>query len=154
MSGRGRCSSRKHPPIIDGDMPKRRRPVRPVRRPNFQPAPDAPSTDSDVEENEEDEEAPPTFADEPVAPDAAALCGATGPVETRPHWISRDQRAQGRRMAQLRRSSGEERGSRRGSGASQLPTFAVGYISHEIRQIVITTFGMIALIVFLALVLR
>ena len=125
-------------------MPRRRRPVRPVRRPNFQPAPEP--------QTAEDEDAPPSFADEPAI--SVPAYGAGGPVETRPHWIDRDQRVQGRRLAQLRRSSGDERGAPRSSATGMLPTFATGYISHEIRQIALTSVAMVALIVVLALVLR
>jgi hypothetical protein len=131
-------------------MPKRRRPVRPVRRPNFQRAPEAPSNGSDAEV--EDQEAAPTFADEPAM--TLPAFGAGGPVETRPHWVSRDQRAQGRRMAQLRRSSSEQRGTTRAGATTPLPTFSTGFILGEMRQILITTAAMLALVVVLALVLR
>ncbi len=57
-------------------------------------------------------------------------------------------------MAQLRRSSGEERGQRGALPGGQLPTFATGYITHEIRQIVITTGIMIVILIALALILR
>jgi hypothetical protein len=127
-------------------MPRKRRPVRPVRRPTFQPAPEAPS------EPIEDDEAPPTFADEPAV--TVPAYGAGGPVETRPHWIGRDQRVQGRRLAQLRRSSGEERGAPRSSVTGMLPTFATGSITGEIRQILITTGVMVVFLIVLALVLR
>jgi hypothetical protein len=56
-------------------------------------------------------------------------------------------------MAQLRRSSSEDRGIRRG-GSGQLPTFATGYISHEIRQIAITTGIMMAILIALTIILR
>jgi hypothetical protein len=126
-------------------MPRRKRPVRPVRRPNFQPAPEASSEPLD-----EDEE--PTFADEPVG--AIPGLGSTGPVDTRTQRVARDQRVQGRRLEQLRRSSGEERGAPRSSATGMLPTFATGTITGEIRQILITTGAMVALLIVLALVLR
>ena len=123
--------------------------MRQVRRPNFQPAPEPPS-----EPIEEDSgEAPPTFADEAAI--SIPAYGAGGPVETRPHWISRDQRVQGRRMAQLRRSSGEDRGvARTTTSTGMMPTFAMGSISGEIRQILITTGAMLVLIVVLTVLLR
>jgi len=128
-------------------MPSRkRRPVRPVRRPSFQPAPQPPSEPID------DDDAPPTFADEPAV--TVPALGATGPVETRPHWTGREQRVQGRRLEQLRRSSGEERGAPRSSVTGMLPTFATGTITGEIRQILITTAAMVALLIVLALILR
>ena len=103
-------------------------------------------------EDGESEDAPPVFADEPAI--SVPAYGAGGPVETRPHWIGRNDRVQGRRLAQLRRSSGEERGAPRSSATGMLPTFAAGYISGEIRQILITSAAMVALIVVLAIVLR
>jgi hypothetical protein len=130
-------------------MPRRRRPVRPVKRPNFQPAPE-PSTTED--ENLEDEEAP-SFADEPAVAMPVGY-GGSGPVETRPHRIARDQRAQGRRMAQLRRSSGETRGTARAGATAPLPSFSAGFITGEMRQILITTAAMLVLLVVLTLVLR
>ena len=127
-------------------MPKRRRPVRPVRRPNFQPAPEPSPEGGELEDDE------PSFADAPVG--AIPGIGTTGPVETRPHWNARNERVQGRRLAQLRRSSGEERGPPRSSSVGMLPTFAAGYIRDEIRQILLTTGAMIALLVVLTFVLR
>jgi hypothetical protein len=56
-------------------------------------------------------------------------------------------------MAQLRRSSGDERGARRGM-SGQLPTFATGYITHEIRQIAVTTVVMVVVLIVLTIVLR
>jgi hypothetical protein len=56
-------------------------------------------------------------------------------------------------MAQLRRSSGDERAARRGMNG-QLPTFATGYITHEIRQIAVTTVVMVAILIALTIVLR
>jgi hypothetical protein len=94
----------------------------------------------------------PVFADEPAV--TVPGYGASGPVETRPHWIARNERVQGRRLAQLRRSSGEERGVSRSSATGVLPTFAIGSIAAEIRQIAITTGAMVALLIVLAIVLR
>jgi hypothetical protein len=125
-------------------MPRRRRPARPVRRPNFQPAPQPTIAD-------EDEDAP-TFADEPAV--TVPAYGATGPVETRPHWVSRSDRAQGRRLAQLRRSSGEERAAPRAGAAGQLPVYERAYITGELRRILITTVAMVALVLVLAVLLR
>lgn len=129
-------------------MPRRRRPVRPVRRPNFSPAP----VPSEIAEDERSGEDAPTFADEPAVTVPGLASG--GPVETRPERISRDARAQGRRMAQLRRSAREDRVTPRAGATGQLPTFSAGYITGELRQITITTVAMVALIVVLALVLR
>lgn len=124
-------------------MPRRRRPTRTVRRPNFQPAPEAPAGADD---------APPTFADEPVL--AVPVYGDGGPVETRPHWISRDDRTQGRRMAQLRRSSGETRGTARAGSTGQLPTFSREFVKDEIRRILITTGALVAVLIGLTIGLR
>lgn len=93
----------------------------------------------------------PAFADEPAV--TVPPLGATGPVETRPHWVSRTDRAQGRRIAQLRRSSGEERGTAR-SGAGQLPTFGRDFIAGEMRRILITTGALVCVLVVLTFVLR
>jgi hypothetical protein len=95
---------------------------------------------------------PPTFADEPAV--TVPGYSSSGPVDTRPYRNALSERVQGRRLAQLRRSSGEERGAPRSSTTGMLPTFGIGYISHEIRQIAITTAAMVALIVVLAIVLR
>ena len=123
--------------------------MRPVRRPNFQPAPEPPPED---EVDDVADDSPPVFADEP--PVTVPAYGSGGPVETRPHWVARNERVQGRRIAQLRRSSGEERGVSRASPTGMLPTFATAAISGEIRQILITTAVMVAVIIALALVLR
>jgi hypothetical protein len=135
------------PAYTELDMPRRRRPVRPVRRPNFQSAPPAPTEPID------DDDDAPTFADEPAVQIPNGF-GSGGPVETRSHWIGRDQRVQGRRLAQLRRSSGEDRGGPRSSATGMLPTFPTGTITSEIRQILITTGVMVAVLVVLAIVLR
>jgi len=131
-------------PYNQYEMPRRRRPARPVRRPNFQPAPE-PRTD-------DEENGSPVFADEP--PVSVPPYAMGGPVETRPHWIARPDRAQGRRLAQLRRSSGEERAAPRAGAAGQLPSFATGYIGGEMRRIMITTIAMVAVVVVLTLFLR
>jgi hypothetical protein len=125
-------------------MPRKRRITRTVRRPNFQPAPEQGSAPED--------EAPPTFADEAVA--AVPAYGATGPVETRPHWIGRDDRVQGRRLAQLRRSSGEARGTGRAVATGQLPTFSRAFVHDEIRRILVTSGALVAVLIVLTIALR
>lgn len=125
------------------DMPRRRRPVRPVRRPSFRPAPESPP------EDEAPEDAEPTFADEPAV--SVPGYGAGSPVETRPHWNTR---VQGRRLEQLRRSSGEARGLARSGGSGTLPTFPMGFIRDEIRQVMITTAVMVVVLVVLTVLLR
>jgi hypothetical protein len=124
-------------------MPRRRRPTRTIRRPNFQPAPE-PAGDRD--------DAPPTFADEPVL--SVPVYGVTGPVETRQHWIARDERLQGRRLAQLRRSSGETRGVARAGLSGQLPTFSREFVRDEIRRILIVTGALVAVLIALTIGLR
>jgi hypothetical protein len=92
------------------------------------------------------------FADEPAV--SVPVYGAVGPVETRPHWVAHPDRVQGRRLAQLRRSSGEERIAPRAGGGGQLPTFSREFIAQEMRRILITTAAMIAVIVALTFLLR
>jgi hypothetical protein len=75
------------------------------------------------------------------------------PVDTRPQRTGRVERAQGRRLAQLRRSSGEERGAAR-NALGQLPTFERDYIREELRRIIMTTASLTILLIVLAFVLR
>jgi len=125
-------------------MPRKRRSTRPVRRPNFRPAPEpAPAEDNN--------NGAPALADTPVA--AIPGLSATGPVETRPHWNARTDRVQGRRLAQIRRSMGEQRVAGRGA-TGQLPTLERAYVTREVRQITLTTVAIMAVIVVLAIVLR
>jgi hypothetical protein len=141
-------------PYNSVDMPKKRRQAhipqqssrrrRVVRRPEFAEAPQ-PEEHVDLDGN-------PIFAE----PTASPLGGfsATGPVETRPHWIespAQQQRQPGRREAQLRR--GPAQPSARVS-AGQLPTFSSGYLSEELRRIAITAGSLFALIIVLAIVMR
>ena len=120
--------------------------MRTVRRPTFQPAPEPAEEDGDSTADE------PIFSDEPAVP--VAGLAASGPVETRPHWTARNERLQGRRLAQLRRSSGEARGTPRVGTTGMLPSIASGYIRDEIRQILITTAVMVAVLVVLTFALR
>lgn len=140
-------------------MPRRRRATRPVRRPQFQPAPeaseetpeDAPEAPEEIDE--QFDEAPPQFADEPAVAMPVGF-GASGPVETRSYRTAREQRAEGRRLAQLRRSTSEERVSSTRAATGQLPVFDRTFIAGELRRILITSVAMTILVVVLALALR
>jgi hypothetical protein len=135
-------------------MPKKRRQAhipqqnttrrrRPVRRPEFNAAPQE-RTDLDGQ---------PIFADDVASPTPAY--DATGPVETRPHWIggaTAPQRTPGRRTAQLRRAGSEATGARVLAG--QLPTFERGYLADELRRIALTAGSLFALIIVLAIIMR
>jgi hypothetical protein len=118
-----------------------------IRRPEFGAEPQ-PEERVDLEGN-------PIFADTPVVPAGGITAsGASGPVETRPHWIEgtpQSQRQPGRRTAQLRRG-GTEAGVRVTSG--QLPTFSEGYLTEELRRIAITAGSLFAAIIILAVVMR
>ena len=140
-------------------MPKKRRqahvPQQPARnkrrvtrRPGFAAAPE-PEERVDLDGN-------PIFAEGVSVPDATAHWGTAGPVETRPHWIGatgqQSGRQPGRRMAQLRGEAPLERATRVSAG--QLPTFAPGYLSEELRRIAITSAVLFAAIIVLALIMR
>jgi hypothetical protein len=142
-------------------MPKKRRQAhipqqvnrkrRTVRRPEFSAAPQPqrePEERVDLDGN-------PIFADDVLASQATAHYGFTGPVETRPHWIGKtaqEQRQPGRRVSQLRHGGAPEQTSRVTPG--QLPTFAPGYLSDELRRIAITSGSLFLVVIVLALVMR
>jgi hypothetical protein len=138
--------------------PSRRRRV--VRRPEAASAPE-PGFEPEAEPPT-DLDGNPIFADNVgyVTGASAALGGASGPVETRPHWIGSQAQQQtrqpGRRLAQLRgtasTASNAERAPRVTAG--QLPTFAAGYLSEELRRIAITAGSLFVLIIVLAVVMR
>jgi hypothetical protein len=139
------------------DMPKKRRQAhipqqssrkrRVVRRPGFAEAPQ-PEERVDLDGN-------PIFAETPASPlGAISASGASGPVETRPHWIdstAQQQRQPGRRVAQLRRGPAQPAAR---VSVGQLPTFSAGYLSEELRRIAITAGSLFALIIVLAIVMR
>ena len=79
--------------------------------------------------------------------------GGSGPVETRSRSMGRNERAQGRRMSQLRRSASGEHSVRTGA-SGQLPTFERDFIGSELRRIVITTSALLAVLIALTFILR
>jgi hypothetical protein len=117
-------------------------------RPEFSPGP--------VQPGKTDRSGNPIFADDVVAPDATAVWGSTGPVETRPEWIDETpqaaRRQPGRRTAQLRRTGSSEGAARIMAG--QLPTFEHSYIVDELRRIAIIAGSLFAVVIVLAIVMR
>lgn len=132
-------------------MPRKRRPVRPVRRPNFRPAPGPASRDVEEALEAGNGHVPPAFTEQPAVPASAGNRSRALDAQTR---TSRDQRAEGRRIAQLRRSSREDRVAPRTSSTGLLPLVATGNVVKEMRQVLLTTAAMVVLLVVLALVLR
>lgn len=140
-------------------MPKKKRSTRVTRRaprrPEFAAGPEQPDAEPE-ERNDLDGE--PIFADDASLPSAVgALGNATGPVETRPEWITRpaaeqSRRQPGRRTAQLR-----QRGTSEGAArimAGQLPTFERSFIVDELRRIAIISGVLFAVVIVLAIVMR
>lgn len=74
-------------------------------------------------------------------------------METRPHWMQREERAQGRRMAQLKRSTRESVPVSR-STAGQLPVLNRAHMVDDLRRITITTGVLTSLLIVLTLALR
>ncbi len=81
----------------------------------------------------------PVFADEPAV--AMPGVGGSGPVDTRPR----------RRLQSLAQAS---EGGTLFRAAGQLPTFERSYLVRELRQIGITSFSLLGLIIVLALIIR
>jgi hypothetical protein len=102
-----------------------------------------------VDGDYEDDEDAPSFADEPVSLSGLAGVDASGPVETRP-WRAR----RTSRLDALRR--GHEPGTAGGirTVPGQLPVFERAYLIRELRQIMITAGGLLAIIIVLTLLLR
>jgi hypothetical protein len=126
---------------IPQGSPRKRRPI---RRNGLDPAGNEQTNDLDGQ---------PIFAEEV----AVGVPGVTpsGPVETRPHRVASSSAPQGsatrRRMEQLRRNR-EDAPVRVVAG--QLPSFAPGYLSNELRRITITSVSLFAVIIVLAIILR
>lgn len=147
-------------------MPRKRRTTRSSRRaprrPDFAAGPQQqePADDSEPEERT-DLDGNPIFADEAtLSPVTSAYGDATGPVETRPHWIGsappeqqqQPRRQPGRRTAQLR-----QRGTSEGAArimAGQLPTFERSYIMNELRRIAIISGALFAAVIVMTVLLR
>ncbi|HLF71395.1 MAG TPA: hypothetical protein VI759_04520 [Dehalococcoidia bacterium] len=121
---------------------------RKARRPGQPAGIAAPGAVAADEAYEDDEDAP-SFADEPASLSGLAGADASGPVETRP-WRAR----RTSRLEALRR--GREPGTAGGirTVPGQLPVFERAYLIRELRQIMITAGGLLAIIIVLTILLR